>query len=86
MPLPLTNIGQDDMYNEALVMHAKAFAAFKANQLNAALKLFTEGSKWGTPLFFEHLGDVFFLQIIIWKRKMLTKNHWNWVTQEKVCP
>jgi tetratricopeptide (TPR) repeat protein len=59
MPLPLTNTGQDDMYNEALVMHAKAFAAFKANQLNAALKLFAEGAKWGTPLFFEHWGDVF---------------------------
>jgi predicted negative regulator of RcsB-dependent stress response len=40
-------------------MHAKAFAAFKANQLNVALKLFADGSKWGTPLFFEHLGDAF---------------------------
>ncbi|MFN6078618.1 MAG: hypothetical protein ACK48I_05320 [Bacteroidota bacterium] len=59
IPLPLTNIGLDDMYNEALVIHAKAFAAFKANQLDAALKLFVEGSKWGTPLLFEHWGDAF---------------------------
>ena len=59
IPLPLTNIGSDDMYNEALVIHAKAFAAFKANQLDAALKLFVEGSKWGTPLLFEHWGDAF---------------------------
>ena len=59
IPLPLTNIGLDDMYNEALVIHAKAFAAFKANQLDAALKLFVEGSKWGTPLLFEHWGDTF---------------------------
>jgi predicted negative regulator of RcsB-dependent stress response len=47
------------MYNEALVIHAKAFAAFKANQSDAALKLFVEGAKWGTPLFFEHWGDAF---------------------------
>ena len=59
IPLPLTNIGLDDMYNEALVIHAKAFAAFKDNQLDAALKLFVEGAKWGTPLFFEHWGDAF---------------------------
>ena len=59
IPLPLTNIGLDDMYNEALVIHAKAFAAFKANQLDTALKLFVEGAKWGTPLFFEHWGDAF---------------------------
>jgi len=59
MPLPLTNNGPDDRYNEALVLHAKAFAAFKANQLDAALRLFDEGAKWGTPLFFEHWGDAF---------------------------
>lgn len=56
---PLTNNGPDDIYNEALVMHAKAFAAFKANQPDMALKLFNEGAKWGTPLFFEHWGDAF---------------------------
>lgn len=58
--LPLTNNGPDDSYNEALVIHAKAFAAFKANQPDVALKLFDEGAKWGTPLFFEHWGDAFF--------------------------
>jgi hypothetical protein len=55
----LTNIGPDDMYNDALVIHAKAFAAFKGSQNDAALKLFAEGKKWGTPLFFEHWGDAF---------------------------
>jgi predicted negative regulator of RcsB-dependent stress response len=58
-PYPLTNNGPEDSYNEALVMHAKAFAAFKANQPDMALKLFDEGAKWGTPLFFEHWGDAF---------------------------
>jgi tetratricopeptide (TPR) repeat protein len=56
---PLTNNGPDDGSNEALVIHAEAFAAFKDNQLDVALKLFDEGEKWGTPLFFEHWGDAF---------------------------
>lgn len=60
VPSPLTNKGSDDRYNEALVMHAKAFSAYNANQLVVALKLFEEGTKWGTPLFFEHWGDAFF--------------------------
>lgn len=60
VPSPLTNKGSDDRFNEALVMHAKAFSAFNANQLDVALKLFEEGTKWGTPLFFEHWGDAFF--------------------------
>lgn len=60
VPSPLTNKGSDDRYNEALVMHAKAFSAYNANQLDVALKLFEEGTKWGTPLFFEHWGDAFF--------------------------
>ena len=59
MPLTLTNNGPDDRYNEALVLHAKAYAAFKANQPDMALKLFDEGAKWGTPLFFEHRGDAY---------------------------
>lgn len=45
----------------ALIMHAKAFAASKNNQLDLALKLFSENEKWGTPLFFEHWGDAFLL-------------------------
>lgn len=61
LPSPLTIKGSDERYNEALVVHAKAFAAFKANQLEVALKLFDEGAKWGTPLFFEHWGDAFLL-------------------------
>lgn len=60
-PSSLTSKGSDERYNEALVMHAKAFAAFKANQIEVALKLFDEGAKWGTPLFFEHWGDAFLL-------------------------
>jgi hypothetical protein len=56
---PLTNNGPENGSNEALVIHAKAFAAFKANQLDVSLKLFDEGAKWGTPLFFEHWGDAF---------------------------
>jgi tetratricopeptide (TPR) repeat protein len=55
----LTNNDPDDRYNEALVIHAKAFAALNANQPDVALKLFEEGAKWGTPLFFEHWGDAF---------------------------
>ncbi|MBU6220230.1 MAG: hypothetical protein KGQ50_06215, partial [Bacteroidetes bacterium] len=55
----LTNNDPDDRYNEALVIHAKAFAALNSNQPDVALKLFEEGAKWGTPLFFEHWGDAF---------------------------
>lgn len=61
IPSPLTNNELINIHNEALVMHAKAFAAFKANQPEVALKLFAIGAKWGTPLFFEHWGDAFLL-------------------------
>lgn len=61
---PLTNNGPDDSYNEALVIHAKAFAAFKANQPDMALKLFEEGQN-GEHLCFLNIGEThFFLQMI----------------------
>lgn len=42
----------------ALGMHAKAYAAFRNKQVDQALKFFSEFEYCGSPLFFEHWGDV----------------------------